>query len=105
VIRASREPEIIDVKAGRGLGGRSSPRPSETETTLEPGDRLLMFSDGVAREGDGQAGLGHHGVIRAALESERGSAADTVRKIHTAVLASAGSEPADAATVVCLAVE
>ena len=64
-----------------------------------------MFSDGVAKEGDGQAGLGVHGVISAALLSERGSAADTVRKIHTAVLESCDSKLTDDATVVCVAAE
>jgi hypothetical protein len=64
-----------------------------------------MFSDGVAKEDEGQAGLGVHGVISAALRSERGSAADTVRKIHTAVLESCDSRLTDNATVVCLAVE
>ncbi len=105
VIRANREPEIITLPPGRGLGGRSSPKPSEHTTTLEPGERLLMFSDGVANEDEGQAGLGLRGVIAAALISERGGAADTVRKIHTAVLESCDSELRDDATVVCLAAE
>ena len=105
LIRANREPEILDVPPGRGLGGRSSPKPSEYTTTLEPGEHLSMFSDGVADDGDGQAGLGLHGVIAAALLSERGSAADTVRKVHTAVLESCDSTLTDDATVVCLAAE
>ena len=105
VIRANRKPEILDLPPGKGLGGRSSPKPSEHTTTLEPGERLLMFSDGVAQDGDGQAGLGLHGVIAAALLSERGSAADTVRKVHTAVLESCDSKLEDDATVVCVAAE
>ena len=105
VIRANREPEIIEMPPGRGLGGRSTPKPSEQTTTLEPGDRLLMFSDGVARDGEGQAGLGVQGVIEAALMSERASAADTVRRIHQKVLESCDSKLRDDATVVCLAAE
>ena len=105
VLRANRNPEIIDHAPGRGLGGRSSPKPSAHRTTLEPGERLIMFSDGVANESDGQAGLGVHGVISAALLSERGSAADTVRKIHTAVLESCDSKLTDDATVVCVAAQ
>jgi serine phosphatase RsbU (regulator of sigma subunit) len=100
VIRANHEPEIITLPPGR-----ATPKPSEHTTTLEPGERPLMFSDGVAKEGEGQAGLGLHGVIAAALVSERGGAADTVRKIHTAVLESCDSELGDDATVVCLAAE
>ena len=105
VIRADREPEIVDLVVGKGLGGRSTPKFSEYETTLEPGERLLMFSDGVVYEGEGKAGLGMHGVIAAALRSERGSAADTVRQIHRAVLESCDADLTDDATVVCLAAE
>jgi len=103
-IRSGRQVEHIEMRAGRGLGGRASPRPSELALTLEPGDRLVMCSDGVTAAGRGQAGLGHDGVAEAALRSEQGSAADTVRQVHRAVLA-ACDELRDDATVVCLSVE
>lgn len=74
-------------------------------TTLEPGDRLVLCSDGVTASGQGQAGLGHEGVAEAALRSDQGSAADTVRQVHRAVLAAAGDGLQDDATVVCLSVE
>ncbi|WP_170179267.1 SpoIIE family protein phosphatase [Solirubrobacter pauli] len=74
-------------------------------TTLAPGDRLVLCSDGVFDSGEGQAGLGQAGVAAAALRSERGSAADTVRQVHRAVLAATGDGLRDDATVVCLAVE
>jgi serine phosphatase RsbU (regulator of sigma subunit) len=61
-----------------------------------------MVSDGVVVEG--KAGLGIDGVIEAALRSERGTAADTVRKIHTVVLDASGGDLQDDATVVCLSV-
>ena len=63
-----------------------------------------MVSDGVVREEQGKAGLGIDGVTGAALQSERATAADTVRKVQTAVLSEAGGELEDDATVVCLAV-
>ena len=44
--------------------------------------------------GEGKAGLGMDGVIAAAFRSERGTASDTIRHVHTAVLD---------ATAVCLA--
>src|SRR4051794_14167984 len=103
VIRADGTAERLDIPAGRGLGGRSSPRPATLATTLEPGERLVLVSDGVIHAGDGQAGLGFDGASQAALRSDRGSAADTVRKVHQAVLGSC-EELADDATVVCLAV-
>jgi len=44
-------------------------------------------------------------VAAAALESDDGSAADTVREIHKAVLAASSETLVDDATVACLAVE
>lgn len=73
-------------------------------TFLESGDRLLMVSDGVVMAGDGQAGLGVEGLIEAALSSERQTAADTVRRVHMAVLEASGGELEDDATAVCLSV-
>jgi len=105
VIRADREVETLDVPVRRGLGGRASPRPSELKTTLSPGERLILCSDGVFADGRGQAGLHHDGVAEAALRSEHGSAADTVRHVHRAVLQACGKQLRDDATVVCLAVE
>ena len=106
VIRSGDEVDVIEMGSSRGLGGRSAPRPAEVTSTLLPGDRLVMFSDGVLEEGQGQAGLGSDGIVAAALQSESGGAADTVRKIHRAVLAASGSgRLEDDATVVCLAAE
>jgi serine phosphatase RsbU (regulator of sigma subunit) len=105
VIRSGGEVQRIDVPTGRGLGGRASPRPSELMTTVESGDRLVLCSDGVIADARGQAGLGYDGVAAAALLSDVGSAADTVRKVHHAVLAACRDGLDDDATVVCLAVE
>ncbi len=88
----------------RGLGARSTPKPSEASASLAAGDRLLLVSDGVVGSGRGQAGLGTEGLIDAAQRSRRGSAADTVREVHDAVLAAAAGELADDATAVCLSV-
>ena len=74
-------------------------------TTLEPGDRLILCSDGVIDDEAGRAGLGYDGVAEAALRSDDGSAADTVRKVHRAVLDACREDLEDDATVVCLAVE
>ena len=43
-------------------------------------------------------------VIEAALSSQRATAAETVRNVHTAVLEASGGELEDDATAVCLAV-
>jgi serine phosphatase RsbU (regulator of sigma subunit) len=105
VIRTGERIEVIDVPIGHGLGGRAGPRPAKRETALAPGDRLIICSDGVIDDGRGRAGLDYDGVIAAALRSDDGSAADTVREIHKAALAASSEALRDDATVVCLAVE
>ena len=92
VLRANGDVERLRFPKGRGLGGRASPRPVERTAALESGDRLLLVSDGVVRSGEGQAGLGTRGLIAAALRSERQTAADTVRQVHTAVLEASDGE-------------
>jgi serine phosphatase RsbU (regulator of sigma subunit) len=105
IIRGGAQVEHIHVPRAHGLGGRASPRPVERSTSLGPGDRLVLVSDGVIKSGEGKAGLGVEGVVRAALRSERETAADTVRAIHKAVLAASEGELADDATAVCLSVQ
>jgi serine phosphatase RsbU (regulator of sigma subunit) len=105
ILRNGDEVEHIDIGEGRGLGGRASPKPAERSTTLTPGDRLVVVSDGVLKCGKGKAGLGGEGLAEAAQRSERGTAADTVREIHRAVLKAAEGELTDDATAVCLSVQ
>jgi serine phosphatase RsbU (regulator of sigma subunit) len=104
VIRADQEPQRLHASKGRGLGGRSSPTPTEQTISLEPGDRLVMVSDGVVGGGEGRAGLGIEGLIAAALRSERATAADTVRRLQMAVLEASDGDLDDDATMVCLSV-
>ena len=104
IVRADGDVEYVDMPAGRGLGGRASSRPGDHATALDPGDRLVLFSDGVITSAAGGADLGVAGVARAAQRSELGSAADTVREVHRAVLDASDGDLHDDATVVCLAV-
>ena len=101
----ARQVEHPEEPRSRGLGGRANPNPTERSTSLAPGDRLVLVSDGVVKSGDGKAGLGIEGLVRAALRSERETAADTVREIHSEVLAESGGELTDDATCVCLSVQ
>jgi serine phosphatase RsbU (regulator of sigma subunit) len=105
ILRADGEVEHMRLGDSRGLGGRATPKPVQGEATLGPGDRVVLVSDGVTNCGKGKACLGAEGVERAALRSQRGTAADTVRAIHNAVLAAAAGGLSDDATVVCLSVE
>ncbi len=104
IVRADGDVEHVDMPAGRGLGGRASSRPGDHATALDPGDRLVLFSDGVITRAAGGADLGVAGVARAAQRSELGSAADTVREVHRAVLDASDGDLHDDATLVCLAV-
>jgi serine phosphatase RsbU (regulator of sigma subunit) len=104
VIRADETVGRLRSPSGPGLGGRSTPKPGAQTLTLASGDRLVAVSDGVTKDEEGKAGLGAAGLVEAALRSERGTAADTVRKVHTAVLEASGGELEDDATVVCLSV-
>jgi len=104
MIRADGTTERLKVPKVRGLGGRAAPEPAERSTTMAAGDRLIMVSDGVVAEGKGKAGLGLDGLLEAAMRSQRATAPDTVRAIHSAVLAASGGELDDDATAVCLAI-
>jgi serine phosphatase RsbU (regulator of sigma subunit) len=104
VLRVGGTAESLSFPAAHGLGGRSTPKPSERSHRLHPGDRLLLVSDGVVASGPGQAGLGEKGLIEAAQRSPGGSAADAVREVHDAVRAAAGEDLRDDATAVCLSI-
>ncbi|MFL5872335.1 MAG: SpoIIE family protein phosphatase [Solirubrobacterales bacterium] len=103
VLREGGEAELLEFAPSRGLGGRSTPKPAEQRSRLASGDRMLMVSDGVVSSGKGGAGIGIEATIEAALRSRHGSASDTVREVHRAVLAGTGGSLADDATAVCLA--
>jgi serine phosphatase RsbU (regulator of sigma subunit) len=105
ILRGDGQIEFIGEHKGHGLGGRATPKPAEASKSLAPGDRLVLASDGVVESGSGQAGLGLEGIVRAALRSERGTAADTVRELHRMVLAATGGDLSDDATAVCLSVQ
>jgi serine phosphatase RsbU (regulator of sigma subunit) len=105
ILRADGSTERLEIPPTHGLGARARPKPVESSTLLSPGDRLVMVSDGVVHCGRGKAGLGLDGVLEAALRSQRGTAADTVREIHRTVLAETDDGLTDDATAVCLSVE
>jgi serine phosphatase RsbU (regulator of sigma subunit) len=102
LLREDGEIERPRCRPSAGLGGRTTPTPGEFRTSFGPGDRLLLVSDGVVRAGEGQAGLGEEGLIRAARAADPASASDLVREVHRAVLAAAGGRLSDDATAVCL---
>jgi serine phosphatase RsbU (regulator of sigma subunit) len=104
ILREDGAVQALGPGSAHGLGGRATPKPVERSGSLHAGDRLLMVSDGVIKSGSGQAGLGTAGLVEAARRSGRGSAADTVREVHRAVLEASAGGLSDDATAVCLAV-
>jgi serine phosphatase RsbU (regulator of sigma subunit) len=102
VLHPDGEMELLETPGGRGLGGRSTPKPSERSARLRSGDRMLMVSDGVIEAGDERAGLGFDGLRETTQTSIGRSAGDTVRAVEDAVLQASESELADDATAVCL---
>lgn len=105
ILRQTGQVEHVQTPKARGLGGRATPKPAEETTSLAPGDRLVLVSDGVIHCGAGKAGLGVEGVVGAALRPEHATAAETVREIHREVLAITQGDLSDDATAVCLDVE
>lgn len=74
------------------------------EYRLEPGDRVLLVSDGVTDRTDAAGEpFAMDGVIAAARKAERSSAAATVRAVEDAARAHLDGDFEDDATVVCLA--
>src|SRR5918992_446799 len=104
VVRGNGSVDRFDFGPGHGLGGRATPKPGPRAGVAPPGDRLVLVSDGIVKGGAGQAGLGFDGVIEAAADVERATAAETVREIHRAVVAASDGDLGDDATAVCLAV-
>jgi sigma-B regulation protein RsbU (phosphoserine phosphatase) len=76
---------------------------AEDEVTLDAGDTLLLYSDGVT-EAANSAGdeFGEHRLARALRESTSRTAADLVREIVDAVSAFSGASRADDITVVAI---
>lgn len=103
IFRAEGGVERILPAPSPGLGGRRRPRPTEAEAGLDAGDRLVLVSDGVLSEAEGGAGLELDQLVDA-VAARGGSAAETVRAIHSAALANSRGELADDATAVCLLV-
>jgi serine phosphatase RsbU (regulator of sigma subunit) len=104
VLQADGKAKALGKPGGQGLGGRAHPRPARSSFELSSGDRLVLVSDGVIGGGEGKAGLGIDGLIEAAQQATAATAAETVRRIHMAVLAATEEGLEDDATAVCLAV-
>ncbi|MFL5844408.1 MAG: SpoIIE family protein phosphatase [Solirubrobacteraceae bacterium] len=69
VVRAGGGAEAVGV-AGTLLGIRTDVRLTQVEVTLEPGDSLVLYTDGVIESGPRNEPFGEHGLL-ALLEAEQ----------------------------------
>ena len=105
VIRADGELEILDGGLLPRLGDPDMPeRADEQQRRIEPGERLLLLSDGILGRATRDGGtLGVRGVHQAALKAPGSSAAGTVRAIEDAVRENVVDPLEDDATLIVLA--
>lgn len=101
LLRRNRVVKALEIEAGLPLGlGVAGPI---VEETLEPGDRLLFFSDGVveARAGDGEFfGVDRLGDFVGREAAAAQPAPETMRRLMHAILAHQAGELQDDATTV-----
>jgi PAS domain S-box-containing protein len=94
VLRASGKVEPL-VQQGTLLGVVDQPRLSDTEHVLEPGDTLLLYTDGVTEARVRSWELGEEGLV-SLLEGCAGqAAAEIVETIERAVVGVQAGEPRD----------
>jgi serine phosphatase RsbU (regulator of sigma subunit)/pSer/pThr/pTyr-binding forkhead associated (FHA) protein len=102
LVRASGEIVRLD-GGGPVLGILPAMTFSEHRAHLEPGDMVVLYSDGVTEASNPQGVEFEESLLRLAPELRRHSAAEAVRVVHEAVRDwIAGQPPADDVTVVVL---
>ena len=89
--------------AALGLGGPAR-RFTVDRRRLEPGERLVLVSDGVPDRGTGEGRrFGLEGVSAAVATALDGAAASTVRALEDAITAASADPLEDDATIVVFA--
>jgi serine phosphatase RsbU (regulator of sigma subunit) len=86
---------------GTLLGIVAQPELSEAETLLEPGDALVLYTDGVIEAGEPRGAFGLEGLVSVLRSSAGLSANEIAERIDTAVVG-LGEEPPDDVAVVVL---
>lgn len=103
VLRADGRVETCG-RMGTVLGVVETPALSDAEVTLEPGDALVCFTDGVTERREGTRFLDDEGLV-AVLRAARGRSADDIAgAIEDAVLTFSDAAPRDDLAVLVAAV-
>jgi serine phosphatase RsbU (regulator of sigma subunit) len=96
VLRAGGEVETLDAAVSRPLGIEDDPAGPAADH-LGPGDRLLLYSDGLVEQPDGRTGepIGVDTVHEALRDSAGATCAELVRTLQDTVLDAAGDRLRD----------
>ena len=104
VIRADGRAERLGLAETPQLGMEKGLAPEPEQRQLTPGDRLILFSDGVSeRETRSGRPFGHEGIAAAAASASAISVAGTVKAIEEAIIAASDEPLSDDTALVVLA--
>src|SRR6185437_10803136 len=105
VLRNDGRVEELDGERTYPLGMRFPERVFPVlSAVVEPGDRLLLYSDGITERRTGDGGrIGENGLRAILAELAQRSAAMTVRGLQDAVVAASAAPLRDDATVLAMA--
>jgi PAS domain S-box-containing protein len=101
LIRAGGTGETVDV-GGRALGLLPGIEVGSCKVELQPGDALVLYTDGVLDAGAPQRPLELDELVAAAAAASRGPAADMARAVESAALERAAGAPRDDIAIVVL---
>src|SRR3954465_2714406 len=101
VVRADGAGEVLDIR-GRALGLLPGVEVGSCKVALEPGDALLLYTDGVLDAGAPRRPLEVDELVAAACAAAGGPAAEMVRAVERAALDRAAGAPRDDIAIVVL---
>jgi PAS domain S-box-containing protein len=101
LVRADGTGEIVDV-GGRALGLLPGIEVGSRKVELQPGDALMLYTDGVLDAGAPQRPLEPEELVGAAASASRGPAAEMAQAVERAALDRAAGAPRDDIAIVVL---
>jgi sigma-B regulation protein RsbU (phosphoserine phosphatase) len=104
VLRASGEVERLGA-SGTLLGVFADPRLHEVETRLEPGDIVLLYTDGVTEAGSPVEEIGEDGLVELLAGMRGMSPEEIVDGVEQAAVAAQAGKPRDDIALVAFAID